>query len=296
MESQISTFDYGQLDGETASFLQQKEQNMREIVGKAYTALGRELKEAQDALARRGSKYEGIFELWYTSLGWKKEQVYRLIRRYNLVTNCDEVQRDLLENMPVSLSYEISAPSSESTEPKRQAKQAVLNGDIRTRKEYLELVARLEAEETARKEAEARAEKAEQDYELVRETLEAVEAQPPKVEVRTEYVRDGAIEEELRKYRERYGDISACDGVTRMTAEKDVTGNALLFARDVRDFIKRYSFLSHFKNEIASVNNYARTEYESSLAALEDFIVTLNLSVSGNARADKPIIIDCEVM
>lgn len=102
---------------------------MREIVGKAYTELGRELKEAQDELRRRGSKYEGVFERWYTTIGWKKEQVYRLIRRYNLVTNCDEVQSEILEDLPVSLTYEIAKPSADSTQAKTQAKAEVLAGD-----------------------------------------------------------------------------------------------------------------------------------------------------------------------
>lgn len=172
METQITKFDYGQLDGETADFLWQKERNMREIVGKAYTALGRELKEAQDVLAHQGSKYDGVFVSWYRYMGYKDRTVYNLIDRIKLLQNLQKVEEmETVESLPVSLSYEISAPSSESTEPKRQAKQAVLNGDIRTRKEYLELVARLEAEEKARKEAVARAEKAEQDYEVVRDTL-----------------------------------------------------------------------------------------------------------------------------
>ncbi|MDZ5609294.1 hypothetical protein U2I54_20065 [Bacillus pseudomycoides] len=41
--------------------------------------------------------------------------------------------------MPVSLTYEIAKPSAESTEPKRRAKQAVLNGEVKTLKEYREL-------------------------------------------------------------------------------------------------------------------------------------------------------------
>ncbi len=77
--TEITTFDYGQLDGKTAEFLRSKERNMREIVGKAYTELGRELKEAQDALSKRGY---GCFEEWYTAMGFRRQNVYRLIDRY----------------------------------------------------------------------------------------------------------------------------------------------------------------------------------------------------------------------
>ncbi|MEC0485767.1 hypothetical protein P8828_13155 [Bacillus glycinifermentans] len=48
-----------------------------------------------------------------------KEQANRLIQRYELiVANCDE--QILLEDLPVSLTYEIARPSAESTEPKRR--------------------------------------------------------------------------------------------------------------------------------------------------------------------------------
>ncbi len=76
-------------------------------------------------------------------------------------------ERELIESLPVSLTYEIANPSSEDTEPKRLAKSSVLSGDITTLREYRELLAKLEAEQTARK-------KAESDYEVLRDTIEAV--------------------------------------------------------------------------------------------------------------------------
>jgi len=109
---------------------------MREIVGRAYTELGRELKEARDMLAG-SNQYDGMFRKWLESVGFKKDAANRLIQRYELVVaNCDKQTQELLEDLPVSLSYEIAAPSAEATEPKRQAKRAVLNGDIRTLEEY----------------------------------------------------------------------------------------------------------------------------------------------------------------
>lgn len=78
-----------------------------------------------------------MFEQWYTAIGFNREQANRLMRRYELVTNCDDQTGDLLEDLPVSLSYEIAKPSSESTPEKAQAKTEVLSGDITTLKEYL---------------------------------------------------------------------------------------------------------------------------------------------------------------
>ena len=80
------------------------------IVGKAYTELGKELYEAQQGLSKKGY---GCFEEWFTTLGFKKRNVYRLIDRYKLV-RANLAQTDLLEDLPVSLSYEIASPSAEN--------------------------------------------------------------------------------------------------------------------------------------------------------------------------------------
>ncbi|MEK5166200.1 hypothetical protein NYE69_28245 [Paenibacillus sp. FSL R5-0527] len=145
-------FDYSVLDSETSDYLQQKEQSMRNIVSQAYTDLGRELSEAKDALAKRGY---GCFEEWYTSLGFKKDQVYRWIGRHELIlANCEK--RELIEDLPLSLTYEISKPSANP-----EAVDAVLSGNIKTHKEYKELVKSLKAAEKAAAEAEKRAKQAE---------------------------------------------------------------------------------------------------------------------------------------
>ncbi|XVM19366.1 hypothetical protein P5643_22000 [Bacillus subtilis] len=172
MINEIKPFQYEQLDDSTAEFLRTKEHSMRDIVGKAYTDLGRELKEAQDKLSKNGY---GCFEDWCGSLGFNRKAANRLIQRYELiVTKCHE-QADLLEDLPVSLTYEIARPSAESTEPKRQAKQAVLNGEVKTLKEYRELLAEKEAAEAALKQAESQRTLAEQEADILREKLERAE-------------------------------------------------------------------------------------------------------------------------
>ena len=76
------------------------------------------------------------------SIGINRKAVNRLIQRYELiVTNCHN--QELIEDLPVSLTYEIAKPSSESTESKKQAKEAVLKGEVKTLKEYKELEAKL---------------------------------------------------------------------------------------------------------------------------------------------------------
>lgn len=161
--NELTTFQYETLDESTADYLRRKELNMREIVGKAYTALGKELKEAQDTLAKNGY---GCFEEWYTkALGMNRKMVSRLIQRYDLiVTNCHE--QELLEDLPVSLTYEVAKPSADSTPSKAQAKLEVLNGDIDTLKEYRERIIELESHA---KQATEKAEQAEYARQIAEE-------------------------------------------------------------------------------------------------------------------------------
>ena len=53
------------------------------------------------------------------------------INRYNLVKNLHEVgDVERIEDLPVSLTYDIAKPSAESTPAKAQAKSEVLSGEI----------------------------------------------------------------------------------------------------------------------------------------------------------------------
>ncbi|MFF3118029.1 hypothetical protein ACFVRA_08925, partial [Bacillus subtilis] len=194
MTNELSTeFKYDLVDQSTAEFLKQKEFNMREIVGKAYTELGRELKEAQDMLAKNGY---GCFRSWIESLGMKKDAVNRLINRYDLiVANCDD--QELIEDLPVSLTYEIAKPSSESTESKKQAKEAVLNGEIKTLKEYKELEAKLRKAEEDNKNL---------SYELSQEKKNRTVVE--KVIDNTDYKLIDTLKKELEYKNKKYENLS----------------------------------------------------------------------------------------
>ena len=194
MTNELSTeFKYDLVDQSTAEFLKQKEFNMREIVGKAYTELGRELKEAQEMLAMNGY---GCFEEWCMSIGINRKAVNRLIQRYELiVTNCHN--QELIEDLPVSLTYEIAKPSSESTESKKQAKEAVLKGEVKTLKEYKELEAKLRKAEEDNKNL---------SYELSQEKKNRTVVE--KVIDNTDYKQIDTLKKELEYQNKKYENIS----------------------------------------------------------------------------------------
>lgn len=122
-------FDYENVDTDVAEFLKKQESNIKAIVAKAYTEIGKILMEAQERLA---DHHGGIFEKWYESLGFKKDKVYRLISRYKLVlANCEN--KIVIENLPLSLSYEISKENCPE-----ELREMVLSGEIKTLKDFNE--------------------------------------------------------------------------------------------------------------------------------------------------------------
>jgi len=94
------------------------------IAGEAIFEIGRRLKHVKE-----NDLAHGCFEEWFTSVGFKKRNVYQLIELYNLV-RANLAQSDLLEDLPVSLTYAIAKPSAESTPAKAQSKAEVLAGEI----------------------------------------------------------------------------------------------------------------------------------------------------------------------
>ena len=291
---QHKPFDYSQLDEHTADFLRQRELNMRNIVGNAYTELGRELKKAQEHLARQGSKYNGVFEKWYTFLGFKKVTVYNLINRYNLVQNLNEVEKlRMIEELPVSLTYEISKPSAEDTPAKAQAKAEVLAGEIKTLKEYRERIKQLEKELEQEKrrtrQANEEKEEAEQRARFAEQKLEEEKRKPPKVEVRTEYIKveDTEAREKLRQYEERFGSLDIYDeNVIRIKSETEVIGSALAFAEDVRQFVKKYAFLENYAAEFPVMNESAKREYVGAINVMLKFMTKLHQLMENRRYAE----------
>ena len=135
IEIENYNFDHSQLDEEAKSFLKEKEKEMHNIVANTYTEIGKILKEAQEKLAKAGY---GCFLEWTESLGLKKDKVYSLINRYELILSFEKSEKQqLVENLPVSLAYEIAKKSTIS-----EIKDKVLNGEIKSLKEFKEYVAK----------------------------------------------------------------------------------------------------------------------------------------------------------
>ncbi|UGQ17226.1 hypothetical protein [Borrelia sp. RT1S] len=122
-------FEYDKLDKEISEFLRMKQHEIFNIFNDTYTEIGRILKEAQEKL-RGSNQYDGLFYKWFTSMGFKKDKVYSLMSRYELLVEYSDKQL-IINNLPLSLSYEISKKSCPFN-----LKTDVLNGKIKSLKEF----------------------------------------------------------------------------------------------------------------------------------------------------------------
>lgn len=122
-------FDYSFIDENTFNFLKEQELNLHLTMTKAYTEIGRILYTTQEILVENGY---GCFLEWVESLGIKKSKAYALIDRYKLMIEFKNSDKEsIVENLPISLAYEISKKNTDET-----LKNKVLSGEIKSLKEY----------------------------------------------------------------------------------------------------------------------------------------------------------------
>lgn len=127
------------IEDQTKSFLEDQTVKIHGVSTKMYNELGEIFSETQKKLSNNKN---GVFEKWYLQLGFNKKPVYRLINRWNYIVS-NWHNKTLIENLPVSLSYEISNPNCSEELSKK-----VLNGEITTLKEFKAEKQLLKAEET----------------------------------------------------------------------------------------------------------------------------------------------------
>lgn len=139
-EITTNIFDYSLIDRELASSLKDKEIQLSGIYGRYSNEVGKVLCEAQQQLADYNN--DGLFEKWYTSIGFKKRSVYNYINIYSEVQSLHGEQRDIFLEQPKSIQIEMSKPSAL---PK--VNEAVYSGEITKHKEYKELEKKLKVQE-----------------------------------------------------------------------------------------------------------------------------------------------------
>lgn len=159
-------FDYSIVDNETADFLRSCEYEMNGIAEDARVKFGGVLKRAQDKLANH---HGGVFVKWYESGGLNKNDVYYCINLHQFSTNLENTKRDNFLNAPKSLQKEVMKKSAPD-----DLKEGVFDGDIKTHKEYKDML-------KEKKQVEQQLKQVQQSEQQAIRQLEELEGQPPKV-------------------------------------------------------------------------------------------------------------------
>ena len=155
-----AAFDYSGLDAQTVQDLQLAEREYN--TGRKMAEIG--LRRMADAVAiahdalcgdvancdklKHGNRGEDSFRYWCASIGLSKDKAYRLLQVAELFANSNPNQQKLLQELSPSLLYAAAKPSAPE-----EAVDLVKSGDIKTHKEYQQLVAQLKQAEAERDDA-----------------------------------------------------------------------------------------------------------------------------------------------
>ena len=174
MQYSVDEFKYNELPKELSDFIIEKENILNGIKHRYAKEVGKVFYEAQQEFSDFNNG--GLFEKWYTSIGFKEQNVYNYIQIYNEVQQLDGDQLETFEELPKRLQLEISKPSHIP-----ELKEKVLDGDIKTHKEYKELERQLKQRDEQNAQLQSQVKQAQRSEEIARKQLEDAENKEPEV-------------------------------------------------------------------------------------------------------------------
>src|SRR5690625_947557 len=263
IERMEKKFDYSLLDNETADFLRSCEYEMNGIAEDARLKIGGVLLKARDKLANNKN---GVFLKWVEGMGISQDDAYYYINLNISSRNLGSIQKDNFLKAPKTLQKEVMKKSAPE-----ELRQTVFDGDIKTNKEYQDLLKeRNEAEQRA-KQAEQQAEAERRERERLEEENETLANQEPKVmekavedktkineltrEINQLKIRLEQESDDAETYRKLRSDIE------RLSAKKDDMIRRIESAGTIGEFIARVE--RAFTEDLAPIK-YTRAIRETS--------------------------------
>ena len=173
-ELEKQEFDYSLVDNETANKLEKFERQLNRIYNSYSIEVGEVLYNAHEELSNYG---DGTFIKWAESKGIKKASVYNYINAYKFVQQLDKPEeKETFLTQPKRLQYAMSKPSAN-----KEVNQAVLDGEVKSSKEYKELEKQLKQRDEEKSQLESQLEQAQRSESIARKQLEDAEDREPEV-------------------------------------------------------------------------------------------------------------------
>ncbi len=251
------SFNYAVLTAELGDYLKHMEEKLRNEYMNFTANCGRIFAEAQEKLAGN-NQYNGMFEKWITAMEFKKSTVYEMIKIHQFRSSeiRTNEQAQLFDSLSKSLQYEVAKPSA----PPKLVEQ-VMNGDITTHKEYIELKKQLD--------------EAKENLEMSKDDAQKAEERADEAEKKAAFWSKTSAETSKENQQLRADRVSAmnrADNAERKNSEleqrvKELESRPVDVAVDVDELNRR----------VAEVTNKMNSETEHTLAAeRREFADTLN--------------------
>lgn len=173
-ELEQQEFDYSLVDNKTAIKLEKFKKQLNRIYNSYSVDVGEVLYHAQKELSNYG---DGTFINWAESIGFKESSLYNYINAYKFLQRLEKPEeKETFLAQPKTLQYAMSKPSA-----KEEVNQAVLDGEVKSSKEYKELEKQLKQRDEEKEQLENQLKNSTRSEEILQDKLEQLENKPPKV-------------------------------------------------------------------------------------------------------------------
>ncbi len=297
-ELEKQEFDYSLVDNEIANKLKEYDEQLNRLYNNYTIEVGEILYNANKEFS---NPKDGTFIKWVEYKGFKRQSAYNYMNVYKAFQNLESIddQKNFL-SQPKTLQYEMSKPSTN-----KEVNQAVLNGEIKSSKEYKDLERQLKQRDEQNAELQSQVEQAQRSEEIARKQLEDEQDKEPEVierEVVKEVVPDevkqqleqfkqkferesnnaNELRDELQKYRNSFSDPNQAYEEKELTRlERESSINAHKISISIQNFIKENSVETYRLDTVIKANPKSKERLEENVALLKEFTSNLEAVLNG---------------
>ncbi|UUY59884.1 hypothetical protein [Staphylococcus epidermidis] len=173
-ELEQQEFDYSLVDNELANKLKKYDEQLNRLYNNYTIEVGEILYNANKEFS---NPKDGTFIKWVEYKGFKRQSAYNYMSVYKAFQNLESIddQKNFL-SQPKTLQYEMSKPSAN-----KEANEAVLNGEVKSTKEYKELERKLKQRDEQNSQLQSQVEQAQRSESIARKKLEDEQNREPEI-------------------------------------------------------------------------------------------------------------------